>query len=199
MKKLICLVIMLIAVSLTACTKEDAVKNVQSDIASEPSEDLLSEDEIRKLLSELIPPTQTAQGLFNGASLVHDADEVIPGEENYVLVTDEKYRTIDSLKEAIAEHFTDESAEYWFYSHFTLRGDILPLYKEYNSRLYANSSTGGKGYGTEYLYETAVIEYQDESTITVLIDVTAVGEPYYDWSLTLKKENNKWKFDRILD
>ncbi|GAA3413803.1 stalk domain-containing protein [Paenibacillus hodogayensis] len=162
----------------------------------------LSDNEVKDILNRLIPKATGVYGMFNGSGwFAEDATKTIPGEEEYSLVTGERWKTgldtenvksIADLKKVVEDVFTKELAQKLFYAHYLESKDAgLPLYKEYEGRLYVNTNNGGHGSASKYFMDTAKIISQEGNVVVVEFHTTEYDSPY-KMTVKLEKVNDKW-------
>lgn len=156
-----------------------------------------------EILQELLPKAEVFEAsVFNGSgSFQEDKTQTIPGETQYALVAGENtsmklgigdIRSIAQLKQAVEKVYTKEAAEELFYRRY-LAGDVdLPLYKDYQGKLYVNTQNGGHGYSTKLLYDTVKVKSQQGNKITLTIDTLVLDEPYGRMLVTIEKVNGEW-------
>lgn len=157
-----------------------------------------------EILQELLPKAEVfAANVFNGSgSFQEDWTQTIPNEPQYALVTGEKTRTklgigdirsIAELKQAVEKVYTKEAAEKRFYSRYLAGEDVgLPLYKDYQGKLYVNTHNGGHGYSNEFLYDTVKVKSQEGTTVTLSMETLVFDEPYGRMLVTIENVNGKW-------
>lgn len=156
-----------------------------------------------EILQNLLTKAEVFEAdVFNGSgAFVEDKTQTIPGEPQYALVTGEKtdtgygdIRSIAELKQAVEKVYTKEAAEELFYRRYLAGGDGgLPLYKDYQGRLYVNTQNGGHGYNTRFLYDTLKVKGQQGTRATLTIDTLVLDEPYGRMLITIEKGNGEWR------
>lgn len=173
----------------------------------------LTEKETKDILNQLLPKaTEIVAGIFNGPAsgfFIIDPTTTIPGEEEYCLVTEKRGQTgadptsftsIADLKKIIEASFTKDAADQLFYSRYLEAKDTgLPLYKDYEGRLYVNSQNGGHGWATAFLMDTAKIKSQKDNVVEITLDTTVLDDPYGTLIIKMKYVNGKWLMDSGLD
>lgn len=157
-----------------------------------------------EILQNLLPQAaEIAGGVFNGSGwFQEDTTQTIPAEQQYALVTGEKagnvletgnVRSVAALKQAVETVYTKEAAQKLFYSKYLeTKDDGLPLYKDYEGKLYVNQQNGGHGWATEFLYDTVKVKSQDGKTAELAIDTTVLDEPYGTLIVTIENVNGEW-------
>jgi hypothetical protein len=162
-----------------------------------------------EILQQLLPKAEVfAAGVFNGSgAFVEDKTQTIPGEPQYALVNGEKadtgtgdIRSIAELKQAVEKVYTKEAAEKRFYSRYLAGEDVgLPLYKDYQGKLYVNTQNGGHGYSTKFLYDTVKVISQKGTTVTLSVETLVFDEPYGRMLVTIENVNGEWLMASGLD
>ncbi len=157
-----------------------------------------------EILQELLPKAEVFEAnVFNGSgSFQEDKTQTIPGETQYALVAGENtsmklgigdIRSIAQLKQAVEKVYTKEAAEKRFYSRYLAEEDVgLPLYKDYQGKLYVNTQNGGHGYSTKYLYDTVKVKSQEGATVTLSVETLVFDEPYGRMLVTIENVNGVW-------
>lgn len=154
-----------------------------------------------EILQELLPKAEVFEAsVFNGSgAFAEDRTQTIPNEPQYALVTGEKagtgygdIRSIAELKQAVEKVYTKEAAEELFYRRYLAEDVDLPLYKDYQGRLYVNTQNGGHGYSTKLLYDTVKVKSQQGNKVTLTIDTLVLDEPYGRMLATIENVNGKW-------
>ena len=157
-----------------------------------------------EILQELLPKAEVfAANVFNGSgSFQEEWTQTIPSEPQYALVTGEKtrmklgigdIRSIAELKQAVEKVYTKEAAEKLFYSRY-LAGDAdLPLYKDYEGKLYVDTHNGGHGYSNEFLYDTVKVKSQQGNRVTLTIETLVLDEPYGRMLVAIENVNGEWR------
>lgn len=173
--------------------------NTGSQQAEEPK---LGDQQGIEILQELLPKAEAfAADVFNGSgAFAEDKTQTIPNEPQYALVTGGKadtgtgdIRSIAELEQAVEKVYTKEAAEKQFYSRYLVGEDAgLPLYKDYQGRLYVNTQNGGRGYNTRFLYDTVKVKSQQGDRVTLTIDTLVLDEPYGRMLVTIENVNGKW-------
>lgn len=154
-------------------------------------------------MQELLPKAEVFEaGVFNGSdAFAEDRTQTIPGEQHYALVTrkepDTGYgdiRSIAELKQAVEKVYTKEAAEKRFYSRYLAEEDVgLPLYKDYQGRLYVNTQNGGHGYATKFLYDTVKVKSQKGTKVILSMETLVFDEPYGRMLVTIENVNGEWR------
>lgn len=111
-----------------------------------------------------------------------------------------RFNSIEEMKAATTEVFTQEYAEVFFYDHAFVEtlGQDMPMYKEIDGALYRNLGAGGIGwpYGDTQDY---VISYQDDNTRIINYKST-LFDSEEEWTyFVMKNQDGIWKFDTYYD
>ncbi|MDF2658013.1 MAG: hypothetical protein K0Q94_804 [Paenibacillus sp.] len=171
----------------------------------------VTDNEAKDILNKLLPKAiGIIGGMFNGSGwFTEDATKPIPGEKEYYLVTGEKWKTeidtrnvksIADLKKVIEDVFKKDIAQKLLYSRYLETKDAgLPLYKDYEGRLYANTQNGGHGWATKFLIDTAKIKSQKDNVVEIAIDTTVLDDPYGTLIIKIEYVNGKWLMASGLD
>ncbi|WP_192702128.1 stalk domain-containing protein [Paenibacillus sp. OAS669] len=175
----------------------------------------LTDREAKEILKVLLPKAEfIVAGMFNGSGFFNiDRTQTIPGEEAYCLVTGipqqsgespsdmmDNVKSIADLKKAVEDVFIKEIAQQLFYSRYLETEDRgLPLYKDYEGRMYVNSINGGHGWATKFLMDTAKIISQKDNVVEIALDTIVLDEPYGSLIIKIKFVNGKWMMASGLD
>ncbi|MGQ5393476.1 hypothetical protein ACT8ZS_21890 [Paenibacillus sp. M.A.Huq-84] len=96
--------------------------------------------------------------------------------------------------------FTKDIAQKLFYSHYLESQDIgLPLYKDYEGKLYVNTRSGGHGWAEKFLIDTAKIKSQENNIVEITIDTIVLDEPFGTLTIKIEYVNRKWLMASGLD
>jgi hypothetical protein len=177
--------------------------------ASDSASGLLTDSEVKDILSGLIPKAVSIYGMFNGAGWFKvDKTKTIPGEPEYCLVTGEAWKTdidtdnvksIADLKKVIEDVFTNDIAEKVFYSRYLTPEKDRPLYKDYEGKLFEDTMHGGHGWATKFLIDTAKLKEQHDHVAVIELDTTVLDDPADKITLTINDGNGKWRLASRLD
>ncbi|WP_157276557.1 hypothetical protein [Paenibacillus sp. Soil766] len=161
----------------------------------------LTDNEAKDILKQIIPKAVKFYGVFNGTgSFKLDKTKTIPGEPNYAQVIDEKITSIEDLKKWVEETFTKDVAQTVFFSRYLTPGiGSLPLYKDYEGKLYNDTGNGGHGWAFDYLTDTAKVISQKDNVAVVELDRTLFNNPDIKLTLRIEYINDKWKLASRLD
>ncbi|TBL67986.1 stalk domain-containing protein [Paenibacillus thalictri] len=170
----------------------------------------LTDNEVKDILSQLIPKAADVYGMFNGSGWFKvDETKTIPGENEYCLVIDEAWKTdidtssvrsIADLKNVVEGVFTKDIAQKLFLAHYLEVKDAgLPLYKDYEGRLYVNTNNGGHGWARKFQIETAKIKSQKNQVVEITFDATSYDDPEGTLIITIEYVNGKWLMASGLD
>ncbi|WP_249865171.1 hypothetical protein [Paenibacillus konkukensis] len=149
-------------------------------------------------------------GMFNGSGVFkEDASQAIPGEEQYRRIYGEKWESgidtssvnsIADLKKVVEQVFTRDTAQKQLYSRYLETKDTgLPLYKDYEGRLYVNTQNGGHGWATQFLIDTAKVKSQKDHAAEITLDTTVLDDPYGTAIIKIEYVNGQWLMASGLD
>jgi hypothetical protein len=109
-------------------------------------------------------------------------------------------KSIADLKKVVEDVFTKDIAQKQFYSRYLETKDIgLPLYKDYEGRLYVNTQNGGHGWATKFLIDTAKVKSQKDNVVEIALDTTVLDDPYGKLTIKIEYVNGKWLMASGLD
>ncbi|MFU1796413.1 hypothetical protein [Paenibacillus azoreducens] len=163
----------------------------------------LTDNQAKDILNQLIPKAVSIYGLFNGIGFFKfDTKKTIPGENEFCLVTGVSgkpaidaadVKAIADLKREVEEVFTKDTASNLFYSRYLETKDIgLPLYKDFEGRLYVNTNNGGHGWAEKFLIETAKLKGQKDNVAEIELDTTILDDPGDKLTIRIEFVNGKW-------
>ncbi|MBP1989511.1 hypothetical protein [Paenibacillus eucommiae] len=162
----------------------------------------LSDKEVKDILNQLIPKALNIHvGLFNTSNEFKvDETKTIPGDVGYVLVLDEKVKTVADLKKTVEEVFTKDIAQKVFYSRYLTpeKGD-RPRYKDYDGKLYVDIETGGRGWATTFLIDSAKLKGQKGRVAEIELNRTVLDDPADPLTIKIEYVNGKWLLASRLD
>lgn len=160
----------------------------------------LSDNEAKKILNGLIPKALDLYGIFGGHnSFKIDATKTIPGEDGYALVMDQNFKSVADLKKAVENVFTKEVAQKVFYSNYLTPEKDRPRYRDHEGKLYVDTITGGKGWATKFLIDTAKLKGQTDNVAEIKLDRTVLDEPYDPLTIKIEYVNGNWLLASRLD
>lgn len=183
MKKLLCLAFCVCALvlSISACgTDKDAVPHGDVSAAD------LTDKQAQEIMAVVVPKQFEIFTLFNGA-VDTDATQTCPLDKNYVLVTDERFKCVQDIRNYVLKTMTQSAAEDdYFDSH--LSGMYNPdtdgenRFLDYEGKLYFGEFAGS-GFAYEMRPETTRIVVRTENTVKVEMNTLCYGEDD-DWLYT---------------
>ena len=174
-----------------------------ADYTAAPSAKLI-ENDAKVIIKNIIPVSAEFYGsVFNGGGAFQaDKNVTIPGYENYILVVDDKVKSIADLKAWVEDTLTPEVAETRFYSRYLKDldkplssfdpNDYTPLYYDYDGKLYVDSNNGGHGFAFDWDYNSIKIIELNDNSITATIDRLLFNKYDETSTIELVKKNNKW-------
>jgi hypothetical protein len=173
--------------------KEHNTEASKTDAGAKASVNL-TDNEVKDILNELIPKAVGIYGMFNGTGwFKSDATKTILGEDGYTLVVDENVKSVADLKKVVEDVFTKDIVQKLFYNRYLETKDIgLPLYKDYQGRLYVNIRNGGHGWAEKFLIDTAMIKSQKKNVVEIELDTTVLDNPGDKVTIRIEKVNDKW-------
>jgi len=165
-----------------------------------PATDPLSTEEVQEIFAPLVERAVFLEGrLFNGSAYFYDeSSPTIPPDRvqgvPYHLVEDNEFRSVADLKAYIDQTLTPECAQRTYYRRLD-PSDKGALYRDYEGRLYVNTTAGGKGYGLDFLPETLTIQEQWADAIQVKVDALLRMHSRGTATFWLKKVEGEWRLD----
>ncbi|NRF89844.1 hypothetical protein HQN89_02165 [Paenibacillus frigoriresistens] len=161
----------------------------------------LTDNDAKEILKVLIPKAVRFYGVFNGTGWFKlDKTNTIPGEPGYAQVIDERITSIADLKNWVEETFTKDVAQTVFYSRYlTPEIGSLPLYKDYQGKLYNDTGNGGHGWAFTFLTDTAKVISQKDNVAEVELDRTLFNNPDIKLTIRIEYINDKWMLASRLD
>lgn len=187
-------------VFLVGCESRESETEVAKTETPVSSSITLSDKEVKDILNRLIPKALDLYGIFGGHdSFKIDATKTIPGEEGYALVMDPNFKSVADLKKAVEDVFTKEVAQSVFYSIYLTSEKKRARYRDYEGMLYVDIITGGKGWATEFLLDTARLKGQTDNVAEIEFDRTVLDEPYDPMTVKIEYVNGKWLLASRID
>jgi len=169
--------------------------SVASSDATEPSSALIPDDEVYEMFAALSEKAFQVMCWYFSDSSEKDLDIAAESEHDLYRKVG-KFSTIDEMKKATSEVFTDDFADTFFYDHAFIdpSGNDEPMYKEIDGELYRNIGIGGFGWpydATDEYY----IPYQDEEMIVITVKNFLMGDEEKWYNFLLKNNGEAWKLD----
>ncbi len=158
----------------------------------------LTDEQAQELMRVLMPKQIEIELLFSGEGGV-DYMQPCPINGDYYLSTDTRFSCVQDIKDYISGTVTDKVAQVYFDTHLdsainTPEG--LNEYIDYEGKLYRNTASGGKGFATDYLVDTARIVRRTKDTVEIEMDTLLFGEPdSWVYAPTLVKTDDGWRVD----
>ncbi len=220
-RQLLALIMAIILLSLAACSNSSAPSSSttpSSQAESTPPPSSQSEQtSTPSSSSESAPSTMSDEQVFatfqslaeKGKSIYfwytgdpYDGNEngleieIEPESEGEQYRKVEKFSTVDEMKTATEEVFTQEFCEAVFYEH-AFNGDT-PMYKEIDGELYRDTEQGGTGWPWEFTDE-CYIPYQDTELIVIEAKTLLLGDEIEWNNFLLRKIDGAWKLDSLYE
>ena len=148
MRKWLCLALAVVSLlCCTACgtTDKDAVPY------SHVSATALTDEQAQEIMAVIVPKQFEIMHIFgewNDNTL--DYTKVCPWDENYVLLTDERFTCVQDIKDYVLNIMTKEAAKKEYFdkfldSQYDPANHIVNKYIDYDGKLYRSLHSGGKG------------------------------------------------------
>ena len=112
------------------------------------------------------------------------------GEITYQAVEDERFSTIDEVKDFVEARCTGKALEQ--FSKMYGLSEEYPVFREIDGKLYV--LVGGRGSGYDFEEEFDISEVTEDS-FKVVVNVRSFGEGTDPMTLRAKKDDGKWKLD----
>lgn len=162
----------------------------------------LTDDQAQDILDVLVPKQIEIEMLFSGEGAV-DYTQPCPINKDYYLSTDTRFSCVQDIKDYISATVTVKVAQVYFDTHLDSAHDA-PLgmneYIDYDSRLYRNTASGGVGFATAYLVDTARIVRRTDDAVEIEMDTLIFGESNsLVYTPTLVKTADGWRIDNDID
>lgn len=200
MKKLFCLVLFacVLAFGFSACGNSDKDAVPHSNIS--PAN--LTDKQAQEIMSVIVPRQVEIFVLFNG-EVDTDNTKVCPLDENYVLVTDERFDSVQDIRSFVLKTMTHDAAEEYYFNRY-LSDTYNPnadgnQFIDYEGKLYFGQFAGS-GFNYEMQPETTRIAERTENTVKVEMNTTRGGEDDgWLYTPTLVKTKDGWRVDCSID
>ena len=197
MKKFLCLllVLSLVPAFFASCSSED-----------------LTDDEVREIAGPLIEQSYEINEIFFGKGLPHEEDAEGPLDETqydvkpvkYLVVLSDKYISIDSLKDAAREVYTEGYLDSVFDTAFNgvrdSNGEIVQYARYFESffenlKIRSDVEEDNIVVGRTYDVSTLKITDQAENYVFFTVESCIDGEDAGEIELSIKDEGNGWRLD----
>lgn len=167
------------------------------------SPDKLNNNEAREILEVLIPRQFDVFYLFQLDYDKIDLTQTIPISKWYALCTDERFASVQDIRDFILQVYTGEQADWYFRAYLDEVGipeesDHYPHYRDYDGKLYRSTYTEGKGLiFSKFLADTTRIVSRTEDTVTVEMDAEARedGGPREIYKFLLYQTQEGWRLN----
>ena len=196
MKRILTFILSLV-ILLTSCSSvitNETSGNIEANVRLNTSGNLFSDEEIYRIFS-ILDESAFPILCWYFSDALEDLD--IAAESAYApYYKVGRFSTIDEMKFATDDIFTDNFANEFFYDHAFIdgSGNNLPMYKEIDGELYRNINVGG----FSWPYETTdeyFIPYTDDENIVITVKTLLPYDEINWFSFLLKNESESWKLD----
>lgn len=204
-----CILAMTLLFCLTACESDDKDSIPYSHVSAAE----LTDKQAQEIMAIIVPKQFEIFEIFCGANdNTLDYTQVCPWDENYVLMTDERFTSVQDIRDFVLETMTEEAAKKEYFDKY-LDGPYDPancnvnLYIDYEGKLYCGLYYGGKGFLYTMLPETSRIVARTENSVRIEMNTiypvdTDDGWLYTDagwlYTPTLVKTKDGWRVDNAL-
>ncbi|MBQ4333556.1 MAG: leucine-rich repeat protein [Clostridia bacterium] len=162
----------------------------------------LTDAQAQELLADLVERQIELEFMFADEMPKADSSQPHPLDENFWLSTDERFSSIQDIRDMILAVMTEEAAETLFFKYLDHpydSPDNAPEFLEYDGKLYVNIYSGGYGFSTTYLYDTARIVGRTRNSVTVEMNTQFVDlDDAFIYTPTLVKTRDGWRMDSSL-
>lgn len=201
MKKLLCLMfcVCVLVLSFSACgTDKDAIPHGDVNAAE------LTDSQAQEIMAVIVPRQLEIFTLFNGAVDTDDT-QTGPFDESYVLVTDERFSSVQEIKEYVLKTMTEKAAKDYYFDRY-LSGvysadrDRGNQFIDYKGKLYFGEFAGS-GFAYEMCSETTRIVERTENTVKVEMNTkNGAGEDDgWLYTPTLVKTKDGWRVNCAIE
>ncbi len=167
------------------------------------SPDKLNNNEAREILEVLIPRQFDVFNIFQLDYDKIDLTQTIPISKWYALCTDERFTSVQDIRDFILQVYTSEKADWYFRVYLDVAGvpeenDHYPYYRDYDGKLYRSTHAEGKNLVfSQFLADTTRIVSRTENTVTVEMDAEARGdgEPREIYKFLLCQTQEGWRLN----
>ena len=167
------------------------------------SPDKLNNNEAREILEVLIPRQFDVFYLFQLDYNKIDLTHTIPISKWYALCTDERFASVQDIRDFILQVYTGEQADWYFRVYLDEvslpeESDHYPYYRDYDGKLYRSTHAEGKGLVfSKFLADTTRIVSRSENTVTVEMDAESRedGVPREIYKFLLCQTQDGWRLD----
>lgn len=162
----------------------------------------LTDAQAQELLADLVERQIELEFMFADEAPEADPSQPHPLDKNLWLSTDERFSSIQDIRDMVLGVMTREAAETLFFHYLDGPFDSIgdgPEYLEYEGKLYVNMYSGGKGFSTTYLFDTARIVERTRNSVTVEMNTQFVDtDDSFIYTPTLVKTRDGWRLDSSL-
>lgn len=198
MKKCLCLVacvcVLLFGFSACGNSNKDAVPHGNVSPAN------LTDKQAQEIMAVIVPKQFEIFTIFNG-DVDTDDTKVCPLDREYLLVTDERFSSVQEIKDYVLETMTESAAKEYYFDHY-LSDTYNPgrdrgnQFIDYEGKLYFGEFASS-GFLYDMLPETTRIVERTENSVKVEMN-TVFGENENDgwlYSPTIVKTKDGWRVD----
>ena len=176
MRKIICVLLTLVLITVSSCGGYDS-------------------DELISAVRELAPKASELYSIIYGDGLER-ADT--PEKNGSYLVTDSRYQSIDEIKSAMAEVFSEGYTKVLSNTAFSGvssdEGAIAAKFTERDGKLYVDPSVTAD-FGAQREFDLSEIRIVKQNRFKAIV---AVKAPDGELEVTLEKDNGVWKLDSAM-
>lgn len=131
-----------------------------------------------------------------------DYTQVCPFDEKYVLLKDERFTSVQDVRDYVLEVMTESAAKRTYFDAYLdgpydkSKGDAN-RYIDYEGKIYCSTHAGGKGYNYKLLPETSRIVERTENSVKIEMKTLYGFEDDDIWvyTPTLVKTKDGWRID----
>lgn len=188
-------------------SNEDETNNSNNDVLySHVSAADLTDEQAQAIMAVIVPKQFEIFDIFESSGLdIADDTQVCPWDENYVLVTDKRFKCVQDIRDFVLKTMTEESAKEIYFDTY-LDGPYEPdtcnvnKYIDYDGKLYYSLYTGGKGFLYTMLPETSRIVARTENSVKIEMNTIYSFNKDDGWlyTPTLVKTKDGWRVDNSL-
>ncbi len=167
----------------------------------------LTDSQAKELMSAIVPKQFEIFNLFGEwDDNTLDHSQVCSFDENYVLLTDERFTCVQDIRNYVLDVMTEEAAKKLYFNHY-LDGPYNPVngdvnkYIDYDGKLYRSLHSGGKGFNYKLLPETSHIIERTEHSVKIEMNTLYSFGTNDGWMYTptLVKTQQGWRINSSLD
>ena len=204
MKRWLCLALAgVLVLACTACgNHEDTTGVPYSNVDAGD----LTDEQAQEIMAVIVPIQFEIMHIFgewNDNTL--DYTTVCPWDENYVLLTDERFTCVQDIRDFVLSVMTEEAAQEKYFDIY-LDGPYDPAngmankYIDYDGKIYRSLHSGGKGFLYTLLPETSRIVERTDNSVKIEMNTCRPVNIDDGWlyTPTLIKTENGWRVNSLL-